>query len=202
MGGWVFPLTLEEQEDVMHVMALEQYEKFLAVRIEAARIKFNAPWSSPTNAISYLADLAKANLDVANTYHKIAGVYKTQDKYEMAVYHFKKCLAIQIEHLGANNLDVANTYYKIGLVYHTQPTWSQPKYQMALWHFEKCLEIRKVLGADVANFYMIIDDIYERWSEQRESVLASPWGAATLIRSDRAEGRALDRWTQQFGDLS
>ena len=133
VGGRV--VTLEEQEAVMHVMALEQYEKCLAVRIEAARIKLIAPWI-PT---SYMADLAKADLDVANTYYKIAGVYKTQDKYELAVFNFKKCLALQIKHLGAYNVDVVKTYYKIGLVYN-----AQPNYDLALWHFEKCHAIRKV----------------------------------------------------------
>jgi tetratricopeptide (TPR) repeat protein len=95
-------VTLEEQEAVMHVMALEQYEKCLAVRIEAARIKLIAPWI-PT---SYMADLAKANLDVAKTFKKIAVIYKTQKKYELAMYNFEKCLAIQIKYVGAINMDV------------------------------------------------------------------------------------------------
>ena len=89
-----------------------------------------------------LVDLDEAKLDVANTYHKIAGVYKTQDKYEMAVYHFMECLAIQINVLGANNLDVANTYYKIGEVY-----CAQPNNNMALYHFKKYHEIRVVHDA-------------------------------------------------------
>ena len=110
VGGRV--VTLEEQEDVMHEMALEQYKKLLVIRIEASRIKLIAPWI-PT---SYMADLAKANLDVAKTFNKIAVIYKTQKKYELAVYNFKKCLAIQIKYLGANNLDVGYTKLHIAEV--------------------------------------------------------------------------------------
>jgi tetratricopeptide (TPR) repeat protein len=131
-------VTLEEQEDVMHVMALEQYKKLLVIRIETSRIKLIAPWI-PT---SYMADLAKANLDVAKTFKKIAVIYKTQKKYELAMYNFKKCLAIQIKYLGANNLDVANTYYMLACLYSMQK-----KYELALETYGKCLAIRiAVLG--------------------------------------------------------
>jgi tetratricopeptide (TPR) repeat protein len=101
-SGRVFPVTLEEQEDVMHGMALAHYKKLLVIQIEASRIKLIAPWI-PT---SYMADLAKANLDVAKTFNKIAVIYKTQKKYELAMYNFKKCLAIQIKYVGAINMDV------------------------------------------------------------------------------------------------
>jgi len=100
VGGRV--VTLEEQEEVMHVMALEQYEKCLAVRIEA------------------VANLDVANtssLDVANTYNNIAGVYKTQGKYEMALVQYEKCLAIRIKVLGEEHVDVAYTQLNIAEVH-------------------------------------------------------------------------------------
>jgi len=102
LGTTTRVVTLEEQEDVMHEMALELYRELLEIQIEASRIKLIAPWI-PT---SYMADLAKANLDVAKTFNKIAVIYKTQKKYELAMYNFKKCLAIQIKYVGAINMDV------------------------------------------------------------------------------------------------
>ena len=95
-------VTLEEQEDVLHEMALERYKKLLEIRMDAAQNKLIAPWI-PT---VYIADLAKAKLDVAKTFNKIAVIYKTQKKYELAMYNFKKCLAIQIKYVGAINMDV------------------------------------------------------------------------------------------------
>ena len=60
---------------------------------------------------------ALANLDVANTYNNIAGVYKTQGKYEMALVHYEKCLAIRINVLGENHVDVCNTQLNIAEVH-------------------------------------------------------------------------------------
>ena len=133
LGTTTRVVTLEEQEDVMHEMALELYRELLEIQIEASRIKLIAPWI-PT---SYIADLAKANLDVAKTFNKIAVIYKTQKKYELAVYNFKKYLEIQIKYVGANNVDVANTYHKIACLY-----YAQKKYEMALEQYEKCLALR------------------------------------------------------------
>jgi len=147
--GWVWPHTLKKREAVMHVMALEQYEKCLAVA-KAVRIKtleeevmqgmartLTGPLHTST---TYLEE---ANLDVANTYNKIAGVYKTQGKrhlemaylpvlgldlldnasvadvgkYEMALVHYEKCLAIRINVLGENHVDVCNTQLNIAEVH-------------------------------------------------------------------------------------
>jgi hypothetical protein len=84
---------------------------------------------------------ALANLDVANTYNNIAGVYKTQGKYEMAylpllgpglldnasvadlgkyemaLVHYEKCLAIRINVLGENHVDVCKTQLNIAEVH-------------------------------------------------------------------------------------
>jgi len=147
VGGRV--VTLKEQEAVMHVMALEQYEKCLAVRIEAVLICLD-----PDNVYEHalqailrggpdqaLVDLDEANLDMANTYNNIAGVYKTQGKcemaylpvlgpglldnasvadfgkYEMALVHYEKCLAIRIKVLGENHVDVCKTQLNIAEVH-------------------------------------------------------------------------------------
>jgi tetratricopeptide (TPR) repeat protein len=138
-------VTLEATQEVMHVMALEQYNKLLAVRIVAVRIKV---YEHARQAIrrgevdQALVDLDEANLDMANTYHKIAGVNMTLYKYELAGFNFRNCLDIQIKVLGANNLDVANTYNMLACLYSMQK-----KYELALETYGKCLAIRiAVLG--------------------------------------------------------
>jgi tetratricopeptide (TPR) repeat protein len=138
-------LTLEATQEVMHVMALEQYNGLLAVRIVVVR---NKVYEHARQAIlrgevdQALVDLDEANLDMANTYHKIAGVNKTLYKYELAGFNFRNCLDIQIKVLGANNLDVANTYNMLACLYSMQK-----KYEMALENYGKCLAIRiAVLG--------------------------------------------------------
>ena len=124
-------VTLEATQEVMHVMALEQYNYLLAVRINVYM-----------HARRGEVDLDEAYLDMANTYHKIAGVNMTLYKYELAGFNFRTCLDIQIKVLGANNLDVANTYNTIACLYS-----AQKKYEMALIKYEKCLAIRiAVLG--------------------------------------------------------
>jgi hypothetical protein len=167
VGGRV--VTLEEQEDVMHVMALEQYKKLLVIRIEASRIKLIAPWI-PT---SYMADLAKANLDVAKTFNKIAVIYKTQKKYELAMYNFKKCLAIQIKYVGANNMDVRENNMDVR---------------------ENNMDVREN-NMDVRDTKLHIAEV--RTFMHRGVVRAT---AAVLRRATRAEGRAaraMDRSIQR-----
>ena len=116
-------VTLEAIQEVMHVMALEQYKKFLAVRIEASHGALLRAMHNRAEVLlgraevnQSLVDLDEVELDVANTYHKIAGVYKTQDKYEMALEQYEKCLAIRIAVLGENHVDVLRTKMTMGEV--------------------------------------------------------------------------------------
>jgi hypothetical protein len=156
----------------MHVMALEQYKKSLMFRIEAARIKLIAPWI-PT---SYMADLAKANLDVAKTFNKIAVIYKTQKKYELAMYNFKKCLAIQIKYVGAINMDVPENR------------------EALLARLENNMDVREN-NMDVRDTKLHIAEV--RTFMHRGVVRAT---AAVLRRATRAEGRAaraMDRSIQR-----
>jgi tetratricopeptide (TPR) repeat protein len=165
-------VTLEEQEDEMHEMALEQYEKCLEIQIEASRIKLIAPWI-PT---SYMADLAKANLDVAKTFNKIAVIYKTQKKYELAMYNFKKCLAIQIKYVGAINMDVPENR------------------EALLARLENNMDVREN-NMDVRDTKLHIAEV--RTFMHRGVVRAT---AAVLRRATRAEGRAaraMDRSIQR-----
>jgi tetratricopeptide (TPR) repeat protein len=154
MGGPV--VTLEEQEAVMHVMALEQYEKCLAVRIEARLSAYECAALSRVDALRAAAMggppagvdqdpmyLDEARLDVAEAYNNIAGIYKAQGKYEMAVEVYEDCLMTQRMVLGANNLDVAKTYHKIACMY-----YAQKKYEMALEQYEKCLAIRIAVSGE------------------------------------------------------
>jgi tetratricopeptide (TPR) repeat protein len=96
VGGRV--VTLKEQEAVMHVMALEQYWKCLEVQVEALGQNNHASRSAS---------------NVANTYNNLAGVYKTQGKYEMALMLYERCLKIRIEMYGEEHVDVA--YMKVKL---------------------------------------------------------------------------------------
>ena len=138
-------LTVEATQEVMHEMALERYNGWLNVDIVVVR---NAVYQHARQVMrrgevdQALVDLDEANLDMASTYTKIAGVNMTLYKYEMAVINFTKCLAIQIKVLGANNVDVAKTYYKIGLVYN-----AQRKDYMTLNNFKKCHAIHMVYRA-------------------------------------------------------
>jgi tetratricopeptide (TPR) repeat protein len=126
-------LTLEATQEVMHVMALEQYNKLLAVQVY---------WHARQVIRRGEVDQALVDLDMANTYHKIAGVNMTLYKYELAGFNFRNCLDIQIKVLGANNLDVANTYNMLACLYSMQK-----KYELALETYGKCLAIRiAVLG--------------------------------------------------------
>jgi tetratricopeptide (TPR) repeat protein len=128
-GKYEMAIGLVYNTQGKHEMALELYAKSLAIQIKTA-----SKWAAFGRGE---VDLDEANLDVANTYYKIAGVYKTQDKYEMAVWHFKKCLEIRIKVLGEDHPDVAFTYNMIGLVYNTQG-----KHEMALELYAKSLAIQ------------------------------------------------------------
>jgi tetratricopeptide (TPR) repeat protein len=86
---------------VMHVMALEQYKKCLMVQIGALGQDDHG-----TRSIS----------NIANTYNNIAGVYKTQGKYEMALVWYEKCLERRIEMWGEEHVDVAYTKLNIAEV--------------------------------------------------------------------------------------
>ena len=117
------PVTLEATQEMMHVMALEQYKKILTVRIEERHGAVLRAMHNRAEVLlgraevdQSLVDLDEVELDVANTFHKIAVIYKTQDKYDLAVYNFKKCLAIQIVVLGETNLDVGCTKLHIAEV--------------------------------------------------------------------------------------
>jgi tetratricopeptide (TPR) repeat protein len=126
-------VTLEATKEVMHEMALEQYNKLLAVQVF---------WHARQVIRRGEVDLDEAYLDMANTYYKIAGVNMTLNKYELAGFNFRACLDIQIKVLGANNLDVAKTYNTIAGLYSMQK-----KYELALETYGKCLAIRiAVLG--------------------------------------------------------
>jgi hypothetical protein len=106
-------LTVEATQEVMHEMALERYNGWLAVHIVVVR---NAVYQHARQVIrrgevdQALVDLDEANLDMANTYYKIAGVNVTLCKYELAGFNFRACLDIQIKVLGANNMDVSSTW--------------------------------------------------------------------------------------------
>jgi tetratricopeptide (TPR) repeat protein len=146
-------VTLEATKEVMHEMALEQYNQLLAVQIDARRIKV---YEYDRQAIlrggvdQAWLDLDEADLDMANTYHKIAGVNDALCKYELAVFHALKCLDIQIKVLGAINLDVANTYHMIAALYSVQK-----KGELSLEMYGKCLAIRiAVLGE---NHWRVLD---------------------------------------------
>ena len=137
-------VTLEATKEVMHEMALEQYDQLLAVQNNAVRIKVyeHNRQVRRGEVDQALVDLDEANLDIANTYYKIAGVNVTLCKYELAGFNFRACVDIQIKVLGANNLDVAKTYYTIACLYSMQK-----KYELALETYGKCLAIRiAVLG--------------------------------------------------------
>jgi tetratricopeptide (TPR) repeat protein len=128
-------LTVEATQEVMHEMALEQYNKLLVVQVN-----WHARQVIRRGEVDQaLVDLDEAILDMASTYNKIAGVNMRLYKYELAGFNFRNCLDIQIKVLGANNLDVAKTYYKIGLVYN-----AQPNYDLALYHFNKYHETRNL----------------------------------------------------------
>jgi tetratricopeptide (TPR) repeat protein len=131
-------LTVEATQEVMHVMALEQYNKLLVVQVN-----WHARQVIRRGEVDQaLVDLDEAILDMASTYTKIAGVNMTLCKYELAGFNFRACLDIQIKVLGANNLDVANTYYMLACLYSMQK-----KYELALETYGKCLAIRiAVLG--------------------------------------------------------
>ena len=139
-------VTLEATKEVMHEMALEQYNQLLAVQIDARRIKV---YEYDRQAIlrggvdQAWLEVDEGDLDMANTYHNIAGVYQTQDKYELAVFHALKCLDIQIKVLGANNLDVANTYHMIAGLYSMQK-----KGELSLEMYGKCLAIRIAVSGE------------------------------------------------------
>ena len=100
VGGRV--VTLKGQEAVMHVMALEQYRKCLEVQFEAVGKDHR---------------LLRSFSNVANTYNNLAGVYKTQGKYEMARVQYEKCLEIRIEIYGEKHVDVAYTKVKLAEVH-------------------------------------------------------------------------------------
>jgi tetratricopeptide (TPR) repeat protein len=131
-------LTLEATQEVMHVMALEQYNKLLVVQVN-----WHARQVIRRGEVDQaLVDLDEAILDMASTYNKIAGVNMRLYKYELAGFNFRNCLDIQIKVLGANNLDVANTYNMLACLYSMQK-----KYELALETYGKCLAIRiAVLG--------------------------------------------------------
>jgi tetratricopeptide (TPR) repeat protein len=131
-------LTVEATQEVMHVMALEQYNKLLVVQVN-----WHARQVIRRGEVDQaLVDLDEAILDMASTYNKIAGVNVTLCKYELAGFNFRACLDIQIKVLGANNLDVASTYYMIAGLY-----YMQKKYELSLEIYGKCLAIRiAVLG--------------------------------------------------------
>jgi tetratricopeptide (TPR) repeat protein len=150
-------LTVEATQEVMHVMALEQYNELLVVQVNwHARqvirrgeveqalffIRRGEVDQANLDLDEAILDLDEANLDVANTYYKIADVNMTLRKYELAGFNFRACVDIQIKVLGANNVDVANTYNTIACLYHMQK-----KYELALETYGKCLAIRiAVLG--------------------------------------------------------
>lgn len=82
--------------------------------------------------------------NVASTYNNIGSVLYAQDKYEEALVHFRKALAIWQKVLGSDHPDIATSYNNIAIV-----LYSQDKYEEALFNFKKALEIKeKILGAD------------------------------------------------------
>jgi tetratricopeptide (TPR) repeat protein len=157
-------LTLEATQEVMHVMALEQYNQLLAVQV------YWHPVIRRGEVDQALVDLDEAILDMASTYTKIAGVNMTLYKYELAGFNFRACLDIQIKVLGANNLDVANTYYMLACLYSMQK-----KYELALETYGKCLAIRiAVLGenhVDVLCTKMKMGEVrmFEEWNLSLQS---------------------------------
>jgi tetratricopeptide (TPR) repeat protein len=175
-------LTVEATQEVMHEMALEQYNGWLAVHIVVVR---NAVYQHARQVIrrgevdQALVDLDEANLDMANTYYKIAGVNVTLCKYELAGFNFRACVDIQIKVLGANNLDVAKTYYWIACLYSLQK-----KYELSLEIYGKCLAIRiAVLG------------------ENHVDVLDTNACIGTVRANDEYDKACLDIQNNQFGGL-
>jgi tetratricopeptide (TPR) repeat protein len=175
-------VTLEATKEVMHEMALEQYNQLLAVQNDAFRIKVyehNRQAILRGGVDQAWVDLDEADLDMANTYYKIAGVNVTLCKYELAGFNFRACVDIQIKVLGANNLDVAKTYYYIACLYSLQK-----KYELSLEIYGKCLAIRiAVLG------------------ENHVDVLDTNACIGTVRAKDEYDKACLDIQNNQFGGL-
>ena len=87
--------------------------------------------------------LGEDNLDLAETFNDLAGLYRTQGKYKEAEEYYDNALAIRKEVLGEDDSDLAETFNDLAGLYKYQG-----KYKEAEEYYDNALAIRKKLGED------------------------------------------------------
>ena len=133
-------------------MALEQYEKLLAIKT-----KLHGK-DHPSLASS------------AASYNKLALLFRKQERYEEALELNKKSLAITIKFHGADTKEVADAHYLIGIVYYNMGGvyLKQGKFSDAVEMHTKSIKAQGSQHPDVADANDDISHVYDAWCDAYE----------------------------------
>ena len=72
-------------------------------------------------------ELGADHLDVATTYAKLGSAYRLKFRFKPALEHYKKCLGIRVEKLGADHPDTKKAKEDVDDVQGIIKIWYTPK---------------------------------------------------------------------------
>ena len=124
--------------------------------------QYMADYSRAMNYFLSALGIAKNDLDKADSYNNMGGIYQVQGDISRAKEYYEKALNISLSVNGENDLGVAVCYSNIGGIYQ-----DQGDYVNALTYYKKALEIQLSYGEispDVSTTYNNIGNLY---SDQR-----------------------------------
>ena len=120
--------------------------------------QYMADYSRAMNYFLSALGIAKNDLDKADSYNNMGGIYQVQGDISRAKEYYEKALNISLSVNGENDLGVAVCYSNIGGIYQ-----DQGDYVNALTYYKKALEIQLSYGEispDVSTTYNNIGNLY------------------------------------------
>ena len=124
--------------------------------------QYMADYSRAMNYFLSALGIAKNDLDKADSYNNMGGIYQVQGDISKAKEYYEKALNIRLSVYGENDSGVAVYYINMGGIYQ-----DQGDYVNALTYYKKALEIQLSYGEispDVSTTYNNIGNLY---SDQR-----------------------------------
>ena len=120
--------------------------------------QYMADYSRAMNYFLSALGIAKNDLDKADSYNNMGGIYQVQGDISKAKEYYEKALNIRLSVYGENDSGVAVCYSNIGGIYQ-----DQGDYVNALTYYKKALEIQLSYGEispDVSTTYNNIGNLY------------------------------------------